>query len=45
VSSWLAITVLLRFVSRHSFGVFALYRIALGILVFALIAWRGPAAL
>jgi undecaprenyl-diphosphatase len=41
VSSWLAITVLLRFVSRHSFGVFAIYRIALGGLVFALLAWRG----
>ncbi len=41
VSSWLAITVLLRFVSRHSFGVFAAYRIALGVVVFALLAWRG----
>jgi undecaprenyl-diphosphatase len=41
VSSWLAITVLLRFVSRHSFGVFAAYRIVLGAVVFALLAWRG----
>jgi undecaprenyl-diphosphatase len=41
VSSWLAITVLLRFVSRHSFGVFAAYRIVLGVVVFALLAWRG----
>lgn len=45
VSSWLAITVLLRFVSKHSFGVFALYRVLLGALVFALIAIRGAAAL
>lgn len=45
VSSWLAITVLLRFVSRHSFGVFAAYRIVLGLIVFALLALRGaPAA-
>lgn len=41
ISSWLAITVLLRFVSRHSFGVFAAYRIVLGAVVFALLAWRG----
>ena len=31
VSSWLAITVLLRFVVNNSFGVFALYRVALGL--------------
>jgi undecaprenyl-diphosphatase len=41
LSSWLAITVLLRFVSRHSYGVFAIYRIVLGALVFALIALRA----
>jgi len=33
VSGWLAIRVLLRFVSKHSYGVFALYRVALGVLV------------
>jgi undecaprenyl-diphosphatase len=33
VSSWLAITVLLRFVSRNSFGVFAVYRVLLGLVV------------
>ena len=45
LSSWLAITVLLRFVVRHSFGVFAVYRVLLGLFVFALLAWRGaPAA-
>ncbi|HMS02057.1 MAG TPA: undecaprenyl-diphosphatase UppP [Gemmatimonadaceae bacterium] len=41
VSSWLAITVLLRFVSRNSFGVFAVYRVALGIVVLVLLATRG----
>jgi undecaprenyl-diphosphatase len=30
VSSWLAIDVLLKYVSRYSFGVFALYRVVLG---------------
>lgn len=41
LSSWLAISVLLRFVSRRSYGVFAAYRVVLGIIVFALLAWRG----
>ena len=41
VSSWLAIAVLLRYVSRHSYGVFALYRIVLGVAVLAIIYWRG----
>jgi undecaprenyl-diphosphatase len=41
VSSWLAIAVLLRYVSRHSFGIFALYRLALGILILTLLASRG----
>ena len=40
VSSWLAITVLLRYISRHSFGIFAVYRLVLGIVVFATIASR-----
>ena len=30
ISGWLAISVLLRLVTRHSYGVFALYRIVLG---------------
>jgi undecaprenyl-diphosphatase len=30
ISSWLAIDILLKYVSRYSFGVFALYRIVLG---------------
>ena len=33
ISSWLAITVLLRFVSKNSFGVFAVYRVVLGVIV------------
>jgi undecaprenyl-diphosphatase len=41
VSSWLAIAVLLRYVSRHSFGVFAVYRLALGALILGLLATRG----
>jgi undecaprenyl-diphosphatase len=41
LSGWLAIAVLLRYVSRHSFGVFALYRIALGVGILALVAARG----
>ncbi len=41
VSSWLAITVLLRYVSRHSYGLFAAYRWVLGLAVFGLLAARG----
>ena len=41
VSSWLAIAVLLRYVSRHSFGVFAVYRLGLGALILILLANRG----
>lgn len=41
VSSWLAIAVLLRYVSRHSFGVFAVYRLALGVVILMLLATRG----
>ena len=41
ISSWLAIAVLLRYISRHSFGVFAVYRLALGALILALYASRG----
>jgi undecaprenyl-diphosphatase len=41
VSGWIAISVLLKLVSKHSFGVFAIYRIALGILVLGLVAARG----
>lgn len=41
VSAWLAISVLLRYVSKHSYGVFALYRVVLGVVVLAIIHWRG----
>lgn len=41
LSSWLAIAVLLRFVARYSFGIFAAYRVALGVIVLATLASRG----
>ena len=40
ISSWLAITVLLRYVSKHSFGVFAAYRLVLAATVFITLALR-----
>jgi undecaprenyl-diphosphatase len=41
LSGWLAITVLLRYVSRHSYGIFAVYRVLLGIGVLLLVYARG----
>lgn len=41
VSSWLAIAILLRYVVRHSFGIFALYRLILGVVVLVIIYVRG----
>ena len=41
VSGWLAIAVLLRYVTSRSFRVFAVYRFALGALVLAVVAMRG----
>jgi undecaprenyl-diphosphatase len=41
ISSWLAISVLLRFVSKRSYGVFAVYRLVLGAVILVLIATRG----
>jgi undecaprenyl-diphosphatase len=41
VSSWVAIAVLLRFVSRYSFGIFAAYRLVLGVIILATIASRA----
>ena len=35
VAGWLAIRVLLKYVARHSYGVFAIYRVGLGALVLA----------
>lgn len=40
VSSWLSITVLLRYVSKHSFGIFAAYRLMLAAAVFITLALR-----
>lgn len=40
VSGWIAISVLLKLVAKHSFGVFALYRLALGAFILALVAMR-----
>jgi undecaprenyl-diphosphatase len=41
ISGWLAIAVLLRFVARRSYGVFAAYRLVLGLVVFALALARA----
>ncbi|MGV3709124.1 MAG: undecaprenyl-diphosphatase UppP [Gemmatimonas sp.] len=41
ISGWIAIAVLLKLLAKHSFGVFALYRIALGIFILALVAQRS----
>lgn len=41
LSGWLAIAVLLRFVTRHSYAAFAIYRVLLGVFVLWLIFGRG----
>lgn len=41
ISGWLAISILMRYVTRHSYGIFALYRVLLGIAVLAVIYARG----
>jgi undecaprenyl-diphosphatase len=41
ISGWLAISILMRYVSRHSYKVFAIYRVILGIAVLAIIHARG----
>jgi undecaprenyl-diphosphatase len=41
ISGWLAISILMRYVSRHSYGIFAAYRILLGIGVLAVVYARG----
>jgi undecaprenyl-diphosphatase len=41
VSGWAAIAILLRYVRRNSYGVFAAYRIVLGALILLLIWLRG----
>ena len=41
VSGWLAISVLLRYLTRHSLGIFAIYRVLLGIAVLVILHFRG----
>ncbi len=41
VSGWLAIAILMRYVTRHSYGIFAVYRVLLGIVVLFIIYSRG----
>lgn len=41
ISGWLAIGIVMRYVTRHSYGIFALYRVALGLAVLAVIHSRG----
>ncbi len=40
-SGWLAISVLLKFIARNSYGVFAAYRIVVGLGIIALALYRG----
>ena len=41
ISGWLAISVLLKFVARNSYGVFAVYRLVVGAAVLVVVAIRG----
>ena len=41
ISGWLAISILMRYLTRHSYKIFAFYRVALGITVLAVIYARG----
>lgn len=41
VSGWLAIAVLLRYVTRNSYGIFAIYRVVLGLVVLGVVFARG----
>ncbi|MFL5463805.1 MAG: undecaprenyl-diphosphatase UppP [Gemmatimonadaceae bacterium] len=41
ISGWLAISILMRYVSSHSYRIFALYRVLVGLGVLALIYTRG----
>lgn len=41
ISGWLAISILMRFVSKHSYGIFAFYRVALGLAVLGMLYARG----
>ena len=41
LAGWAAIAVLLRYVSRHSYGLFAAYRVLVGLLVVVLLLYRA----
>lgn len=41
ISGWLAIAILMRYVTRHSYGIFAVYRVLLGLVVFLVLYLRG----
>ncbi len=41
ISGWLAISIVMRYVTRHSYGIFAAYRIVLGLIVLAVLYTRG----
>lgn len=41
ISGWLAISILMRYVSRHSYGIFAFYRVVFGVGVLAVVYARG----
>lgn len=41
ISGWLAIAVIMRYVRSHSYGIFAAYRVILGVAVLALFYLRG----
>jgi undecaprenyl-diphosphatase len=41
ISGWLAISILLKFVRTRSYGIFALYRVLLGLAVLAVVYSRG----
>jgi undecaprenyl-diphosphatase len=41
ISGWLAIDIVMRYVTRHSYGIFAAYRVVLGIFVLVILYTRG----
>jgi undecaprenyl-diphosphatase len=41
VSGWAAIAILMRYVTRHSYGIFAIYRVLLGLVVFLVLYLRA----
>jgi len=41
ISGWLAISILMRYVTRHSYGIFAFYRVVIGLGILAVIYARG----